>query len=182
MKQKAMALNNIEAFVDIPWILLKENGEYEKFLFRRNNTLIVSQKGNVIKANWEYLDFDNSILIDLEKDSLLLNQGFILNGLMILKKEGTEELYPFVNQKIVPDLDISRHLSTIEKSNESNSNLPLIKTYNKGTKITIHQHSENINIGDVVYLNENETIPDGKYKVGFWLSIIVKNGKVYSVV
>lgn len=181
LKLKAEHLNNIEAFVDKPWILFKENGEHEKFLFRRNRTLIVSQKGHVVKANWEYLDFDNSILIDFEKSSLLLNQGFLYNGLMILKKDGTDELFPFINQNIIPDLNLINYLLTLEQSENEHLKLPLKKTYNEGIKITIYQRSENINVGDKVYLNENQFIPDGKYKVGFWLSIKVKNGKVVYV-
>ena len=38
LRQKAESLNNIEAFVDKPWILFKENGENERFLFRRDRT------------------------------------------------------------------------------------------------------------------------------------------------
>ena len=181
LRQKAESLNNIEAFVDKPWILFKENGENERFLFRRDRTLIVSQKGHVVKAKWEYLDFDNSILIDFENSSLLLNQGFLYSGLMILKKDGTDVMFLFMNYNIIHDLDLIKYLSTIEKVENEGLRSPFIKTYNKGTKITIHQRSDNINVGDKVYLNENQFIPDGKYKVSFWLSINVKNGKVVSV-
>lgn len=122
----------------------------------------MSQKGHVVKAKWEYLDFDNSILIDFENSSLLLNQGFLYSGLMILKKDGTDVLFLFMNQNIIHDLDLIKYLSTIEKVENEGLRSPFIKTYNKGTKITIHQRSDNINVGDKVYLNENQFIPDGK--------------------
>lgn len=181
LKRKAETLNNKEAFIEKPWILIKQNGAHEKYLFRRNGTLIISQRGDVLKANWEYLDFDNSILLNFENYSLLLNQGLILNGLMILKKDGTDDLYPFINLSIIPDMDLLRYLSSFD-SEEAESKLSYVKTYNEGIKLTIHQKSDSINVGDIVYLNENEPIPDGKYKVGFWLSVNVRNSKVISVV
>lgn len=189
LKQKSSSIDKIEAFIEKPWILINETGNYEKYLFRRNNDLIISRNGSVIKAKWEYLSFDKSILIDFDSYSILLSQGLIINGVMILIMEGTNKFFPFINPEIVPDLDLIKYLQEFEKNSfqssnntiESSSNKLFKKTYNKGTKITIFQVTQNINPGDSAFLNESDILPDGKYRVETFLSIIVKDGKVIKV-
>ena len=69
----------------------------------------MSKDGQVNMGKWDYLPEAKSLLIDRGKDTILCNEGFIDEAVMILKMDGTNNnFFVLANENIVPDLDACR--------------------------------------------------------------------------
>lgn len=108
------SLNRTYILVDQPWVIIEDDGKFEKLIFKKNNELIMSSDGKVSTGKWEYISGANSILIDRVKDKILLNQEFVEEGLLILKYDGfSDKFFILANENIVPDLNIEGYLQNI---------------------------------------------------------------------
>src|SRR5690625_2626021 len=88
LKQFSQSLDQIELIVDQPWVFIDNNLNQQKYIFKRNGELIMSYNGSVTVGQWEYISSARSLLIDRKTDKILLNQNFINNAVMILKRDG----------------------------------------------------------------------------------------------
>lgn len=159
LRQFSESLDKKEIFVDIPWVIVDDDLNQQKYIFKRNGDLVMSLNGQVSIGKWEYLSTAKSLLIDRLQDKILLNQNFIDPVAMVLKKDGLkDENMILANENLLPDLNVANYLRRLyyEKNNivvrklETGECLELNQYYEAwidetGTKVTI----------------EGESVPDG---------------------
>lgn len=110
LQRYSKQLNDEANFVEIPWAYLDVEGVKITYIFRQNNELLVTKKGEVATGRWEYLPSMQSLLIEYEGKKRMYNQGFLDKTVLLLRKEGTEELLPLANAGLLPDLNIKGYL------------------------------------------------------------------------
>ena len=69
------------------------------YIFQKDQTLLISQVGEVDKGRWEEVG-DNSILIEIGSKSTLYKPTHKTEHLLILKVDGKEEYLHFVDEKL----------------------------------------------------------------------------------
>ena len=120
VKEFSQSLDKKEIFLDSPWVTIDENNNKQKYIFKRNGELIMSFNGEVNVGKWEYLSAAKSILIDRNKDKILLNQYFVHPSIMVLKLDGPENKNMILaNEIVIPDYDVNGFLKKLyyEKNN-----------------------------------------------------------------
>ena len=106
IKQFSESLDKKESFIDTPWVIVDEDLNQQKYIFKRNGELIMSLNGQVSIGKWEYLSVAKSLLIDRNQDKILLNQFFVDPAVMVLSLDGRKEDYLILaNEILVPDLE-----------------------------------------------------------------------------
>ncbi|HUH73535.1 MAG TPA: hypothetical protein VLZ75_03915 [Chitinophagales bacterium] len=114
LKQFSQDLDKMEVFMDVPWVMIDENLNQQKYIFKRNGDFIMSLNGQVTIGRWEYLSKAKSLLIDRIQDKILLNQNFIDPAVMILKKDGIQnENFILANEMIIPNLNVNEYLKKL---------------------------------------------------------------------
>ncbi len=108
-------LDKVETFVEKSWLYLDANGKNHEYMFMRDLRLIMSVNGTVVIGKWDLLP-NGKLLIDRVSDKIMLENQFIDDALMILKKSASEE-EPFilVDEKKIPDLDVLKYLYKFEE-------------------------------------------------------------------
>lgn len=241
LREFSLTLDTIETFVDIPWVIIDENLNQQKYIFKRNGALIMSLNGQVTLGRWEFLSTARSLLIDRIKDKIMLNQNFIDPAVMVLKMDGlNDESLVLANEILLPDLNVIEYLKQLYYRKNRivlktlkggitleiyNYDVELFNWYNRrvtiedepisdgkyeleetetifdvrsskiiGAYLNRHYNTNNgeivieeslrpntqdfyRSIGDLVFQN-NAPALDGKYRIGFWSRITVKNGKI----
>jgi hypothetical protein len=105
------SLNKKSLIVDKPWALVDSDLEIQKLIFKKNKELIMSKDGKVTMGTWDYLPEARSIIINRGSDTILCNEGFLDEAVMILKLDGTKNnFYVLANENILPDLDVLKYL------------------------------------------------------------------------
>ena len=192
LKQYSKELSDTAAFVEIPWAFLDENGAKVTYIFRRQGDLLVSQQGDVTRGTWEYLPQIQSLLIQAQGRERIYNQALLLDSaIMVLRKDGTEELFALANPDRISDMDIVGYLEGYEKQKVLGNRKEKLAT----SKVFTAEDGRRIRLvqgpGQEVFsfigsqvLDENNSLPlgDGCYKLkeaGY--NIEVKGGKVVQV-
>lgn len=167
-------------FLDKPWALIDNDLEIQKFIFKRNGELILSKNGIVKTGAWEYFSEAKSLLIDQIDEKWLLNQVFVDDHVMLLKKDGTSnDFFSFANVNLLPDYDVKSYLL---KQHRIRFDIRSVKLFD-GNKLYIHSG----NYGGILnkkveLLNSDFTLinaPDGSYlSEGRNEIFIIKNGEV----
>lgn len=177
LRQFSHSLDKKSLLVDQPWVVVNNNQNFEKLIFKSNQDLIMSLNGKVSIGKWEYLIALKSLLIDRNDDKILLNQEFIEKGIMILKYDGfTSNFFILANENIIPDLNIERYMrnvfynkcniSTIQSTNNKMFEVVRLSIDDEVGKIgqTVLMNSKDVN--DCVFQsNESKVyyyIKDGK--------------------
>jgi hypothetical protein len=112
-------LDQESVFVNKPWIYLDENNNQHEYIFLNDSRLIMSLGGQVQEGKWELLP-NGKLLINRVKDSVMLENMFIDDALMILKMSGTDDIpFTLINQKAIPDLDAIRYLKDFQEISQS---------------------------------------------------------------
>jgi hypothetical protein len=185
-------LDVTEIFVGKPWILIDEHSNTHEYEFDRNGRLIMAINGNVTEGRWEFRTATNRLLIDRLTDKILLQHAFVSEGVLVLKKSGTEDI-PFLlyDRNIIKDGNVQSYLENF-----------LIKTENRRLKANdvigrVHEGLVDViyktNIGDVTISQKvhntisvhdpvqirKEKARSGEYKLTeIQTTIIVVMGKV----
>ena len=95
------------------WVLLRNSeGHRQVYIFQKDQTLLISQAGEVDKGRWEEVG-DNSILIEVDNKSTLYKPTHKTEHLLILKVDGKEEYLHFVDEKLY-----EKGYKTTDKINE----------------------------------------------------------------
>jgi hypothetical protein len=114
IKAFSESLDRMEIFLEAPWVMIDENGNQQKYIFRRNGELIMSMNGTVTIGRWEYISAAKSLLINRVKDTILLNQDFVDHAVMILRLDGRDESkFILANDNVIPDLDVAKYLKEL---------------------------------------------------------------------
>lgn len=177
LKQFSDNLDRKEFFIDIPWVIVNENLNQQKYIFKRNGELVISLNGIVTIGSWEYLSTAKSLLLDRIQDKILLNQYFISPAVMILKKDGLiDENVILVNQILLPDLNVDDYLKKLyyQKNNI------IFKQLITGEFLELEQCEGSI-IGKGVTI-EGEPISDGVVQLsGSLKKYLIKDSKIVKV-
>jgi hypothetical protein len=74
----------------------------------------MSLNGTVTIGRWEYISAAKSLLVNRVKDTILLNQDFVDNAVMVLRLDGRDESkFILANQNHIPDLDVAKYLKQL---------------------------------------------------------------------
>ena len=182
LKEYSANLDKIEVFVDKHWVFIDNNGNQHTYIFKRDGRLIMSLNGDAQSGKWEFLAAAKSILVDRNVDKILLNHALVFDGLMFLKKDGTEsDPWVLVNKQVVPDLNYINYLRglIIEKMQLKAFKLNDGKTYYY-SEIFGYAGIEN---GTKIY-DEDFRILTGDHQIGLGedKNLIIKDGIVVSVI
>ena len=118
---------NVKALLcDKSWVIYNDDGIKIVFIFEKNGSIIISQNGVVIKAKWEYVKANKSILIENNGQTLLLHPTFVDDILFIMQQDGTNLHIVMIDEKEVERLML-KTLEAINKylvnvSNQHNTN------------------------------------------------------------
>lgn len=186
LQQFSKGLNDTAIFAEIPWAFIDDDGDKVTYIFRRNNDLLVSKRGDVTTGHWEYLPVVQSLLIEHAGRKRMYNQGFVDNVVMALRKDGTDELFLLANQNVLPELDAIDYLKQ-----KANGTLEQKLTYTvkvefmqpkKAAYIQSRSEKYIFYIGNPVFeMDGISELKDGAYLSKSNFKIEVKNGKIISV-
>jgi len=175
---------NIRAILtDKPWTLIDSDLEIQRLIFKKNHQLIMSKDGQVQIGAWEYLPEAKSLLLDRGKDKILCNEGFIDEGVLVMKLDGTKnKFFVLANENIVPDLNPYEYLKKLK-----NRKLNIItRKLENGKIIEIERHDwqrdeNNILIGNKVTI-DYEKIADGEYCLADTnMTVYVEEGVIFDI-
>jgi len=163
LKSFSKTLDKKSILVEKPWTLVDSDFEIQKLIFKKNKELIMSKDGQVNMGKWDYLPEAKSLLINRGKDTILCNEEFIDEAVMILKMDGTKNnFFVLANENIIPDLDAYTYLKNIRYRN---LHIATTKLKNGKTLEIIRNTEYDITkIGNPVTI-EAENVPDGTYKI-----------------
>lgn len=178
IKQYSQTLDKKELFVDAPWVIIDEQQNQQKYIFKRDGELVMSLNGHVTIGKWEYLSAARSLLIDRNVDKILLNQSFIDPAVMVLRKDGSkEENLVLANEVLLPDLDVVKYLKDLfyQKNNIKTSLL------RNGERLEFHNCSGVINENIVTI--EGEPVPNGTVVLAkSGRKLLIKDSKIIKVI
>jgi hypothetical protein len=159
------SLSRTEKYINKPWVHVDSDGNYHKYIFNPDGDLFMSFNGKVEIGKWKYLTEANLIFIDRLTDRIMLKQSFFDESVMILKIDGTtEDLFILANENIIPDLDVSKYLSTLifDVKNIDSSTFYNVKLIN-GDDLKIHREELNYTKIGMSVLLLDKNAPDGDY-------------------
>lgn len=182
LKNHSATLEKTSLFLDKPWALIDDELELQKLIFKGNKELILSKNGQVQMGKWDYFPEAKSILIDRgNNDRILCNEAFIDKGVMILRKDGTENnFFILANENIVPDLDANRYLKELRYQK-----LKIIESRLFDGRVFEVQNEEGewrgAEVGNPV-TEEADSIEDGKYQLEDNRQFFeVKKGRIFKI-
>lgn len=178
-------LDDLSSFTNIPWAVVTEEGTQVTYLFQTNKEFLVSVGGEVTMGTWDYKEVLKSLLIDFNGKKKLYNHGFIDDTVMLLRKDGTDDLFMLANKDLLPSLDIVGHLQEKQAKIELAKNpIPYVHEFlEDGRELSILKANKNdvsFREGSKVYVKEtNEFLEDGEYVLKGSPNVIkVRNGEV----
>jgi hypothetical protein len=141
-------LDQQSVFINKPWLYVDENNNQHEYIFLNDSRLIMSLGGQVQEGKWELLP-NGKLLINRVKDSVMLENMFIDDALMMLKMSGTDDIpFTLINQQAIPDLDAIRYLKDFQEISQSNDDgTPRLLSSGRlaGSKFTVGQEIKGIN-------------------------------------
>lgn len=173
-------LDRKELFIEKPWVFIDSSNINHEYMFMRDNKLIMSLNGAVKIGTWQLLPH-NKLLIDRLDDKILLENMFVNDGLLILKKSGSSEM-PFVlmDERKVPNLDPVSYLEDFERTK-------IIANTNEPINFLINDEEMDGNapyLGAKVHGKNDNHIISGTYKVRNYIEnkyCVVKNGIIIDI-
>lgn len=92
IKQYSQKLDATTILCQKAWYVLNEDMQQEVLIFRQDGSVIVSSQGETKKYTWEYLQQNNSVLINhTDIDGTMLKPAFMCEEILALRKDGTNE-------------------------------------------------------------------------------------------
>lgn len=99
-----------------PWAIIDGENQMQRLIFSSDGSLVLSINGQARTGKWRYFPEARSLMIDRVTDQILCKEAFINEGVMILRKDGTEdEFFALANENVVPDLDVAAYLRKLRK-------------------------------------------------------------------
>lgn len=159
----SQTLDQRSLIIDKPWSLIDNDSEVQKLIFKKDKELVLSKNGNVQIGSWEHLPEARSILIDRKTDKILLNEVYVDEAVIILKKDGTDhEFFTLVNQNLIPSLNPIDHLENIRRKKLRLAAIELAD----GRTIDLHVTNIDypVTLGSRVSF-QDENLEDGQYRL-----------------
>ncbi|QHT67409.1 hypothetical protein GXP67_12575 [Rhodocytophaga rosea] len=179
LKEYSASLDKIEIFIDHPWVIIDENNNQQKYIFKRDGQLIMSFNGQVKIGKWEYLSYAKSLLIDRIDDKVLLNQNFVCPGVMVLKKDGfKEDHWILANETLIPDLDAAKYLKKLYYQKQNIT----VKDLKTGYLLELNEYDGIGSLKNTRVSIDGENVSDGILEVKDDLRRwVVKDSKIHKV-
>ena len=187
-------LDDVTLLTDQHWVSIDEiKSSKTVYIFRRDNSLLISRDGRVERAKWEYLGHE-SLIIDTPQGSYLFRHGFADQNILALRLDGADEYAVFLNEtKYSKELNniqaVAEFLSSIYIAPGARNTIGLtpplevlestkpgdmIYSIKQGTLVVRREYVDGKNVFRT-FLNGIRA-PDGKYTLDFLSYIKVKNG------
>lgn len=116
ISEQSQRLDNLALLTDHPWVEVSEAGDRTLYIFRsKDNELLVSKDGEVTSCSWEYLEYANSLLIEVDGNRRLYQQGFIDPAVLVLRLDGQEEFLTLVNQNKIDEVQAKQVQAWLER-------------------------------------------------------------------
>jgi len=171
-------LNKTEEFVDKTWVLQDNSGTFT-YRFKRNGVLRKTIDGDIQDLRWELEGTDAISIVDpVSKRGEMFRHGFVLDGLLIVQKEGTRSLpIIFYNDSVVTDGDVSGYLlnALIKKEN-----LKRVDD-SKGYFYKREPNSDTITVGSEVFSKELTPVKHDIIKLKD-KTLYIEDGRIKSIV
>ncbi|WP_370390232.1 hypothetical protein [uncultured Winogradskyella sp.] len=104
------------------WVRLDNNGNEVITTFMDNNKLLFTQRGNVVKCNYELIGQNNSILIEMDGQITHFEFYIVDNNFFLLNKMGTDEVLAFANRNLFSDSRKASILNEIRRFKQKLNN------------------------------------------------------------
>jgi hypothetical protein len=183
IKNFSQSLDKTSLLIDKPWVLIDENHDVQKLIFKKNKELILSNNGQVTLGSWDYLAEAKCLLIDRGTDKILCNQGYIDEGILILKLDASvDQFFILANQNIITDLNVFKYILWKRRLHLNIRSI----TLSTGEILEAFPKEEwraNLEIGDEVSI-DLERVADGEYFVArgefddFTIKLTVKDSLI----
>jgi hypothetical protein len=181
-------LDKLTILIDEPWVVNDDSQKFTKFIFRKDNSLLISDNGSVTLGKWDLLNKANSILLEFNNSLKLYNHGFLDEAVLILKIDGGSDYFVLVNQNKIPNLDLENYLESKYVNKQEGINYRTKHSLTPKSRAKINSDKGEIIIeyfsspdmpskGDFV-LQNGKNAPNGKYKIGSMFFIHVFNGEI----
>lgn len=184
IKNFSQSLDKTSLLVEKPWVLIDDNQDTQKLIFKKNKELVLSINGQVTIGKWDYLAEAKCLLIDRGTDKILCNQGYLDDGILILKLDSVlDQYFILANQNIIPNVkNVFQYILEIRRKY---LNLRTMTLANGQTLEAIPKTNWSIypEIGDAVSI-DFELVPDGDYFVmkedflEFSLKYVIRESKI----
>jgi len=181
-------LDKLTVLIDEPWVVNDDSQKFTKFIFRKDNSLLISDNGSVTLGKWDLLNKANSILLEFNNSLKLYNHGFLDEAVLILKIDGGSDYFVLVNQNKIPNLDLENYLESKYVNKQDGINYRTKQSLTPKSRAKINSDKGEIIIeyfsspnmpskGDFV-LQNGKNAPSGKYKIDSMFFIHVFNGEI----
>jgi hypothetical protein len=164
-KNQKLAVKQI--LVDKPWALIDSEGEIQKLIFKDDNGLILSKNGKVVTGTWEYFPNSRALFIDRGTDKILLQDQYIDENILLLKRDGTDDdFFALANEHVIPDYNVENYLrSHVYNEIEMETRQ---EELDSGDILVIEQGTsrfsdENCKVSHFTKEFKNISLPDGRY-------------------
>ena len=178
-------LDKLSILIDEPWVVSTNDQRFIKYIFRKDNTLLVSNSGSVVFGKWELLNRANSLMIASENSTSLYNHGFLDEAVLVLKIDGGMDYFVLLNQNKIPSLNLENYFKSKyfdEKAENQNSLIPKSRSKiqtDKGEIVIEFYTSPNTPSGGDFVFRDGVSAPNGKYKIGTMFYVHVVDGKIF---
>jgi hypothetical protein len=185
LKKYSQSLDQTAMLVDKPWVVNAGNNEYQKLIFKRDGTLLLSRNGNLTDGKWEYLPGANSLIIDYGSSKVLYRHSYMDDAVLALRKDGPisgnddSEVFLLANENEIKDANAIQYLRAKYLREEGIVQLSV----NNGGFILAKPNSNN-NSRNVRYelSNLSEVSQDGSYMSSSGKKrYFIENGKYIKV-
>jgi hypothetical protein len=183
IKRYSQKVDKEELLIDKTWVWVDFNSGYTTFHFLRDNRLLISQMGNVQEGKWEFIGNNQLLNVKGEGFNVLLNQGILFEGVLIMQKQGVFDSYEVLyDEQLIPDGDVIQYIEdqlskviSISGLDKSKKDYPFT-VFAGETEITLHQEPR---VGMTIYSSENF---NGKvYGLPKYMGVEVLNNRIKNV-
>lgn len=158
-----------EVFVDKTWILYLEDRTLCTYRFLRTKKLLITLSGETTEWEWEFLQ-PNSIYLKKGSEGKIFRHAFVLDGLLIMQKEGSNDYVIFYNENALPDGDVVKYLANVMKQKLNLKNFNSDIYYSDPENLGVH-------VGAEVFDKSYSPIPDTSIRYGI-NELIIRDSKI----
>jgi hypothetical protein len=177
LKNFSLGLEKKEIFIDRPWILVTKDGSHQKFIFKRNGELILSDNGIVTIGTWEYFPIANSLMINRIYDKILLKKLYSDDAIMVLKTDATSgQNFILANEQLIPSLNVDKYVENLYYSKNEIKTVELTG----GRFLQIHNFAQALMVGLKVTINMREVL-DCTLTTSKGNKIVIENSKIAGI-
>lgn len=183
LKEVSKSLNDSNIFLEKSWVLLINDKNVLKYIFKKNHEIIYSFNGEIMHGIWSYFANAKSLLIEINNEKYLFNEIFIDDDILIFIKEGYEGYFILINNQLINENEI---LFFLNKIKIKKYNLLEFELLNKeGVKIQVPCSNSNFSKGKKCFLVNEDFVtietPNGFYVTKNNLSFNILNGILINI-